>query len=107
MAAKAVLVVTTNCSDPAREQEYQEWYLGTHLPDMLETYGVVSARLFNLASPPGDGQGKFLALYDLDTDDTESVHEAVRQMVTEKREQGRMNDCLSLVSLTYYTALSP
>ena len=36
MASRGALLVATNCSEPAREEEYRRWYLGTHIPDVLE-----------------------------------------------------------------------
>jgi hypothetical protein len=35
--AKWLLIVETNCSDPARESEFDEWYDRIHLPDVLYT----------------------------------------------------------------------
>ena len=40
-----VNLVETNC-DPAREDEYNDWYERMHIPDILQTAGFVRARRF-------------------------------------------------------------
>ena len=39
--AKYILEVRTNCSDPEKEAEYNDWYNNIHLPDVLETPEVL------------------------------------------------------------------
>ena len=46
---KAVLVVLSNCTEAGREKEFKDWYVNTHLPDVLETPGIIEAKLFSLA----------------------------------------------------------
>ena len=102
-ALKAVLVVLSNCTDPARENEFTDWYVNTHLPDVLETPGIVDAKLFSLATPPTEGQGKFLAIYELDTDDVDSIQKSLNEVMGKKREQGRMIDYIQVASSGYYS----
>ena len=106
MAANAVMVVLSNCTDPAREQEFKDWYVATHFPDVLETPGIVGARLFDLATPPDEGQAKILAIYELDTDDVDSVQNSLGEVMAKKREQGRMIDCIQIASAGYYSPVS-
>lgn len=49
-----------------READFNAWYDGQHLPDMLKIPGFISAERFTLV---GDGTYRFLAIYEMDTDD--------------------------------------
>jgi hypothetical protein len=58
-----------------REDEYNEWYSGRHLDDLLAIPGVISARRFMLAEKqtlPVAHAYKYLALYEVETDDPQS-----------------------------------
>ena len=67
---KALLIAWTNCSEPSLEQEYNQYYDATFIPAMLRYPTVRSATRFS-ASPDslGPGDGAYLTLYDLDSDD--------------------------------------
>ena len=46
-----IVLVEASCADPAREDEFNEWYNQVHLPDVLETPGIVKAlRYENIAT---------------------------------------------------------
>lgn len=95
---EALLVVPTICTDPARENEFNDWYLYTHFHDILETPGLVQAsRYRNLKVEPRADEAKYLALYEIDADDPAAV---VRQIEQDDRAiripQGRMIDCIRL-----------
>jgi len=56
---------------PGREQEYDDWYTGRHLADVLRVPGFVAAQRFRL-QPNGDGPAppaENLALYEIESDD--------------------------------------
>lgn len=95
-AARVVLVVLSNCTDPAREKEFNDWYNKIHLPDVLETPGIVSAtRYENNHWRPGEA--RHLALYEFDTADTRRVMRNLREHFQQKSSQGRMIDCIEVV----------
>jgi hypothetical protein len=54
---------------PDKEAEYHKWYNETHLAEICSVDGVVSARRFQ----PTDGEGPFVAIYELDCDDLDGV----------------------------------
>ncbi|WP_274626951.1 DUF4286 family protein [Arvimicrobium flavum] len=61
---------------PGREDEYNDWYTETHLPDLLKVPGIVSAQRFKLADhqrSPGPHPYKYLAVYECETDDVRSI----------------------------------
>ncbi len=76
-SAASVLMVLSDCEDPGREEEFNRWYDGVHVPDILETGAYWSARRFvNYALGPD--QPKYLALYESEGDGPSSL-EALRK----------------------------
>jgi len=70
--AKYTFVVLSNPTTPAQEAEYNEWYNKTHIPDVLNVPCFVAAQRFKLAEAQfADGKPahRYLALYELETDD--------------------------------------
>jgi hypothetical protein len=73
---KFKLLVLTNAV-AGREQEFNDWYTSRHLQDILRVKGVVSAQRFRFRAGK-DGFG-FLAMYDLETDDPDTVLATIRE----------------------------
>jgi hypothetical protein len=68
-------VVFTNAK-PGRDEDYNQWYEGQHFPDVLKVPGFVSAQRFGLADEQRSEDArawKYLALYDIETDDIGGV----------------------------------
>jgi hypothetical protein len=70
---KGIMYVETMPVSPDREAEYHKWYNEIHLPQILSVDGIVAARRF----APSDGEGPFIAIYELDCDDLDA---AVQQL---------------------------
>ena len=66
---KGIMYVETMPASPDREAEYHKWYNDTHLAQILSVEGIVSARRF----APTDGDGPFIAIYELDCDDLDAA----------------------------------
>lgn len=63
-----------------REDEYNQWYSETHLPDLLKIPGIVTAQRFRLSKTqkPADAQPwKYLAIYDCDADDPQQIIDGI------------------------------
>ena len=102
--AKWILVVETNCSDATRETEFHEWYNKTHIPDILETPGFIRAtRYENIET--AEGKGKFLSIYEIETDDINTFMKIHRDNMDKKRAEGRFNDLPVRVSRVVYRQL--
>jgi hypothetical protein len=73
---RAVFVVLTDPFSQDREQEYNDWYNGTHIPAILRLDGFVRASRWKLSGsrkPAASlAQRQYLALYELETDDLEA-----------------------------------
>jgi hypothetical protein len=76
---KAIMFVQSRPSAPDREDEYNDWYTNTHLPEVLDIPGIVAARRFKASdvAPPGDGAHQYCAVYELDVDDLSAVMPAL------------------------------
>ncbi len=94
---KIVFVVESNCADPAQEDEFNEWYNKTHLPDVLETPGVLRAVRYQRIGP-SEGKAKYLALYEIETDDFQALVKATEENMEKKRAEGRWSDLLQMTA---------
>jgi hypothetical protein len=66
---RGIMYVETMPVSPDKEAEYHKWYNETHLPQIVSVDGIVAARRF----APVDGNGPFVAVYELDCDDLEGA----------------------------------
>ena len=78
---KAVMVVQSRPVTAEREHEYNKWYDETHVPELCGLPGIVSARRFRLSEtqgvPPEPSTHEYLAIYEIDTDDLQTVVDAL------------------------------
>lgn len=102
--AKYMLVVGLNCSDPKKEGEFNTWYNKTHFPDVLETQGFVRATRWEHTDPK-EKDAKFLALYEIETDDIKKTMKALDDTIAVKRKAGRMSDLGKMVIMGTYKHL--
>jgi hypothetical protein len=82
--AKYTFVVLSNPTTPGQEAEYNEWYNKIHIPDVLNVPGFVAAQRFKLAdSQFADGKPahRYLALYELETDDLKGSFKELQKRV--------------------------
>ena len=56
--ASHMLIVLSNPSE-GQDVEYNEWYTGTHLADVLKTDGFSAAQRFKLSSHQVMGKGAY------------------------------------------------
>lgn len=68
IVTKGLMLVQSAPSNPAREDEYNAWYAGKHIPEVREIPGVVSARRYKLVGRKGQAPA-YLAIYELEADD--------------------------------------
>ena len=86
-----IFVVQT---DPVegRDRDYNQWYDEIHLKDVCAFPGFVAAKRFRLID--GDAKAKYLAIYELDTDDPQRDIAALTAAAGTDRM--RMTDALDL-----------
>jgi hypothetical protein len=73
--ARYTFVVLTNPVE-GLEDEFNDWYTNTHLDDVLRLPGYVAAQRFQFAAkdPSQKPEHKYMALYEVETDDLEATH---------------------------------
>ncbi len=101
-----ILAVDTNSSDRSREQEFNDWYDRIHLPDVLSIAEVLRASRYE-RKDPAEGQGKFVALCEIETDDIEQVWTTIQAKGAEWGKQGRLSELLEIVSTAFCRQITP
>jgi hypothetical protein len=107
-------MVKSRPSDPARDAEFNAWYNGIDIPDVLAVPGFLRARRAVKESVPGisfvpskHDDGNYVALYDIETADIDKsiidLYVAARKMVY----LGRLTDVLKVVEANYYRRALP
>ena len=93
---RAIWIMLSNCTDPARDAEYNEWYNKMHIPDLTATPGVLSGQRYkNLRPQLAPDEPLYLALYTVEWEDPWALLRKVAWVDDKRRaEQGRMIDCL-------------
>jgi hypothetical protein len=102
---KWLLAVETNCSDPKREKEFNKWYDTVQVPHMLETPGIMRATRYE-NSNPGEGEGKFLTLYDIETEDLGQTMAIEWDNRIKLEKHGRVSPLSVLVSARLYQQIA-
>ena len=80
MAKKYTFVVLTNATE-GKDTEFNRWYNEQHIPDVLNVPGFVGAQRFKLSETQAgktELTHKYLALYEIETDDLEGTLKDMR-----------------------------
>ncbi len=101
-----MVAVETNCNDPARDGEFNEWYDNIHLQDVLSIPGIMRASRYE-DSNAAEGRGRFLALYEIETEDVLKIMAGLGEGISRWAEQGRMSDLVTIVSASFYRRITP
>jgi hypothetical protein len=103
--AKYTFVVLSNPTTPGQEAEYNEWYNKIHIPDVLNVPGFVAAQRFRLADAQfadGAPAHRYLALYEIDTDDIKgSLKELQKRVGTDDMVMSDAIDMKGIVAATF------
>ena len=89
---KYLFFAFSDCKDPSREKEYNDWYSNMHVPDMLEVPGMIQATRWMSAVSKEDQSRKYLALYEFEADDLEKFDMSVRERGMRTMREGRFSD---------------
>ena len=100
-----VMVVSSNCSDPAREDEFNDWYSDIHLPDILST-GDFHADYRYEDINPHESVGKYWAIYETDINPVKAA-----EVLDARREwfvaNNRRTDTIRPVRRSHYRRIYP
>jgi hypothetical protein len=79
-----VFVVFTNCTD-GHEEEYNTWYNNRHQHDVVNVPGIISCQRLALSdsqvSLSKPSPWKYLAIYEIETEDLKSTLQTLEQRV--------------------------
>jgi hypothetical protein len=92
-----MLLVQSRPADPARDDEFNDWYTNTHIPEVCAVPGIVGARRYKVHDPGpdrGEAWPAYIAVYEIDCDDLQAPMRALRARSSEGRE--RMTELLEL-----------
>lgn len=75
---KYILLVQSNPTE-GKEAEYNEWYDGTHLGEVLEVHGFTAAQRFKVAgeAPTGAPDHNYLAIYEVEAEQPQDALDAL------------------------------
>ncbi len=103
--AKYILKVESNCNIPARDAEFNQWYNDIHIPDVLETPGFIRATRYENIEPAA-GQGKYFAIYEIETNDINATMKANAENIASKRAQGRFSELITVTGRGVYRQMN-
>jgi hypothetical protein len=75
MLTETLMVVLTHPQDPTREAEFNDWYTGNHVPDVLHAPNFKEAVRYKLAVTTIGDVPPYLALYHVDSEDVKVADE--------------------------------
>ena len=100
--ARYILVAETECADPSREEEFNEWYNNVHIVDLLKYPGMVQAVRYKNLDPEVNEQPKYLAIYEIEADDIDKVDAAIIADRPRLKASGRGSNLIKPVRRRYY-----
>ena len=103
---RGVFLAYTNCTDPARHEEYNRWYSHTHLGDLSAAKGFARATRYTQARKQ-DGAPQYLAVYEFESESLEESVNDLRRIARGTFPVGRHIDCLEAAGLYTYYRLDP
>lgn len=95
---KWLLLVESNCRDESREAEFDRWYDTIHIPDILGGSPGFKSTTRYVIKKSDPKRGKYLAVYEIETEDIDRTIEAHMKNVEAKYAAGRKSDLAEIVS---------
>ncbi|MEU4654889.1 hypothetical protein AB0G32_13205 [Streptomyces sp. NPDC023723] len=62
---REILLALTNAVE-GREDEFRDWYWGTHIPEILALPGFLSARRYRATGPDAGAPHRYVTLYEVE-----------------------------------------
>ena len=69
---EGMLFVESRPADPSRDDEYNDWYSNTHIPEVCAVPGFVAARRYRVRGAGDPAGPAYVAVYEIDSDDLEA-----------------------------------
>ena len=103
--ASHLFIVESNCVDPTREGEFNDWYNQIHILDIMSTGYIDKATRYELTTAPPEGRGRYLAVYEIESDNIDYTMSEVRVKM-DVIAKGRMSDLLKVTSRGIYRQIA-
>ena len=91
---RGILIVLMNCNDPAREDEFNQWYSDVHIPDILDTGLWHTAYRYEMVAPEAHlgtaARAKFLAIFETDHSDPAKAAQETMKSGADRIQRGRV-----------------
>jgi hypothetical protein len=87
MAKKYRMVIFTNAVE-GKDKEYNDWYQNTHLKQIVSIKSFVQAQRFRFHTniiPGSANPSRYMAIYDIETDDINATLGAMNEMAASGR----------------------
>jgi hypothetical protein len=85
-----LFVAQSDCSEPAKEEEFNKWLKEIHIPDILKTPGIVKATLYKNTDPGANKRPANMVIYEIEIDDIEQFGEDLNRVVKDVEAAGRI-----------------
>lgn len=79
MLSNTLMLVRSHPQDPSREQEFNDWYNGNHVPDVLNAPGFEAAIRYKVVATYVGHVPSYLALYYVSQDDVQTANSDLLQ----------------------------
>jgi hypothetical protein len=104
---KWIFTVRANCTDDSREDEFNEWYDNVHVADVMGTEGFVKAERYCSPEWSAYGQGRYLAIYEIETDNINKTMETLFERMREECfKKGRWSELIRPISFGLFKPVS-
>jgi hypothetical protein len=90
--AKYLIFAFSDCKDPKRLKEFNDWYDNMHMPDMLEIPGMIKASRWMSADKKENEIRTYLAMYEIESDDLDEFNKKMRERGMWTFKQGRFSE---------------
>lgn len=88
--SKYLFVAQSDCSEPAKQEEFNKWLKEIHIPDILKTPGIVKATLYKNIDPGTNKRPENMVLYEIEIDDIKKFGKDLNSVVKDVEAAGRI-----------------
>ncbi len=83
-ACKSILLALVNPDDASKDSALNEFYENVHIPDILETPGILAAHRF-VSIDENVGKGKYLSIFEFNSVEAQKIWGQMRAVLSQKQ----------------------
>ena len=103
--SRGIFLTYTNCTDPLREMEFNQWYSHTHLSDLSATEGFISARRFVSGAQLGN-PSRYLTMFELEGEDLQETVQSLGRTTNRTWEAGTHFEAMDVINLELWQQMN-